>query len=69
MAVDLRRAISRNTLLLLHFIVSVIILADPTFDFSQMFPDGLFSMNLESFFSLVASSCTGLKQAQTAIHE
>ncbi len=44
--VDLRQAISGNMLPLLLLIVGLIVLVDPILGFSQLLPDGLFSLIL-----------------------
>jgi hypothetical protein len=44
--VDLRQAISGNVLPLLLLIVGLIVLVDPILGFSQLLPDGAFSLIL-----------------------
>jgi hypothetical protein len=44
--VDLRQAISGNVLPLLLFIVGLVLLGDPILGFSQLLPDGMFSLIL-----------------------
>ena len=46
MDVDLRQAISGNVLPLLLLIVGLIVLVDPILGFSQLLPDGAFSLIL-----------------------
>ena len=46
MDVDLRQAISGNVLPLLLFIVGLVLLGDPILGFSQLLPDGMFSLIL-----------------------
>jgi hypothetical protein len=46
MTVDFRRATSGNVLPLLLLIVGIAILVDPILGFSQLLPDGLFSLIL-----------------------
>ena len=46
MDVDLRQAINGNVLPLLLLIVGIAILVDPILGFSQLLPDGLFSLIL-----------------------
>jgi hypothetical protein len=44
MAEDLRQVIKGNAPSLSLFIIGMILLTDPIFGFSQMFPDGVFSL-------------------------
>jgi hypothetical protein len=46
MTVDFRRATSGNVLPLLLLIVGLIVLVDPILGFSQLLPDGMFSLIL-----------------------
>ena len=46
MDVDLRQAINGNVLPLLLLIVGLIVLVDPILGFSQLLPDGAFSLIL-----------------------
>lgn len=46
MVVNLRQAISGNALPLLFLIVGVALLVDPILGFSQLLPDGVFSLIL-----------------------